>query len=228
MDFSDLMQRLSKPNPFDGIRLRPEATALLLIDMQVVAGIEPLMDEAGEAGVPEQDAAEALADMDARIKAATAQAARVLQECRRRGMTIAHTRIHSLTPDCRDAGPLHKLHGLVIPEGHHYAEFLPGVEPQPGEIVIPKTSSSFFTATHIDLILRNIGIENVVIVGFYTDQCITTAARDAADIGYYTFVVEDAVNAQTSEFHEQALAHIRDLYAGVLTADALVERLNAS
>jgi biuret amidohydrolase len=155
------------------------------------------------------------------------KASEVLQACRQSGLTIAHTRIHSLTPDGRDAGRLHKLLGLVIPPGDHFADFLPGVEPAPGEIVIPKTCSSFFTGTNIDVVLRNLGIENVVLVGFYTDQCITTAARDAADTGYYTFVVEDAVAAQTQEYHQQALDHIRDVYAGVFTAADFIRRLNA-
>lgn len=227
MRFEELMTKISAPSPYGALRLKPAKTALLLIDMQVVAGVEPLLEKALEHGISEGEAREALAEMDHNIKAATAQAGRVLEACRQRNMTIAHTRIHALTPDCRDVGRLHKMLGLVIPPGHRHADFLPGVEPLPGEIVIPKTCSSFFTGTHIDTVLRNIGIENVVLVGFYTDQCITTAARDAADTGYYTFVVEDAVHAETSLVHQQAIDHIRDLYAGVVSADELISRLDS-
>ena len=61
--------------------------------------------------------------------------------------------------------------------------------PIDGEVVLTKTCSSFFTGTNIDTVLRNSDIENVIMVGFYTEQCITTAARDAADTFYYTIVV---------------------------------------
>jgi biuret amidohydrolase len=225
MKYEELLDRLRTPSPFDRLELHPDKTALLLIDMQAIAGIDHMLEEATRQGVSEADAREALADMDGRIKAATIKAGRVLQAFRERDMMIVHTRIVAQSPDCRDVGNLHRLVGLLIPPGHRYAEFLPGVEPLEGELVLPKTCSSIFTGTNVDTILRNAGISTVVIVGFYSEQCITTAARDAADTGYYTFVVEDAVATTTQEIHDQAMDHIRELYAGLLTVDGLLERL---
>lgn len=225
MEFEELVGRLRTPSPFDRLELHRDSCALLLIDMQVVAGIDHMLDDATNAGISDHDAREALADMDRRIKAATVQASRVLEAFRARNMTVVHTRVQARTPDCRDVGNLHRLLGLVIPPGHRYGAFLPGVEPRDGELVLPKTCLSIFSGTNVDTVLRNAGVTTVVIVGFFSEQCVTTSARDAADIGYYTFVVEDAVATTTQQIHVQAMDHIRELYAGLLTTDRLLERL---
>jgi nicotinamidase-related amidase len=107
------------------------------------------------------------------------------------------------------------------------SSFFEDVRPTEGEIVLPKTCSSFFTGTAIDRILRNIGIENVIIVGFYTEQCITTTARDAADTGYYVYVVNDAVAATTVEVHDAALRAIEDRYAKILSTDKILDKISS-
>jgi ureidoacrylate peracid hydrolase len=92
---------------------------------------------------------------------------------------------------------------------------------------MPKTCSSFFTGTHIDRILRYIGIENVIIVGFVTEQCVSTTARDACDHGYYVYVVSDACATSTKEKHEYELDFISNLYAKILTTKEMTSRLEA-
>ena len=51
--------------------------------------------------------------------------------------------------------------------------------------MLPKTSSGVFNSTNLDYVLRNLGIENVIVAGFVTDQCVDMAIRDGADRGYY-------------------------------------------
>ena len=38
--------------------------------------------------------------------------------------------------------------------------------------------------------LRNLGVEQLVVVGQLTDQCVESAVRDAADLGYFVTVAE--------------------------------------
>jgi signal transduction histidine kinase len=46
------------------------------------------------------------------------------------------------------------------------------------EIVIPKTASGIFNATNVDYVLRNLGIDYLVMYGVMTDQCVESAVRD--------------------------------------------------
>ena len=54
--------------------------------------------------------------------------------------------------------------------------------------------------------LRNIGIEDLVVTGFLTDQCIDHTVKDAADRGFYVTCLADACMANTQARHEAALA----------------------
>ena len=63
------------------------------------------------------------------------------------------------------------------------------IQPGPDEIVLPKTSSSVFTTTNIDSILRNLGVKHLILVGCLTDQCVESAVRDACDLNYLVTLV---------------------------------------
>ena len=56
---------------------------------------------------------------------------------------------------------------------------------------MPKTSSSLFNSTSFDYLMRNIGIETIIVTGFLTDQCVDHAIRDGADRGYYMICASD-------------------------------------
>ena len=97
------------------------------------------------------------------------------------------------------------LSNISIAKGSWEAKVVDAVAPAEDELVIPKTSSSLFNSTNIDYLLRNIGIEELVVTGFLTDQCIDHTVKDAADRGYYPTLIRDACMANTRERHEAAL-----------------------
>lgn len=54
----------------------------------------------------------------------------------------------------------------------------------PDEIEPPKSSSSPFNSTSLDYVLRNLGIQELVVAGILTDQCIDHIVKDATDRDY--------------------------------------------
>ena len=66
------------------------------------------------------------------------------------------------------------------------------LKPLPNEIVIPKTSSSLFNSTNFEYVLRNLGVEYVMVMGIVTDQCVETAVRDGCDRGFMMTLIDDA------------------------------------
>ena len=72
-----------------------------------------------------------------------------------------------------------------------HVRLLDGLEPEPGEPVITKTSRNAFTTTNLQQILTEKGIRELVVCGIQTEQCCETTTRLAADLGYdVTFVTE--------------------------------------
>lgn len=120
-------------------------------------------------------------------------------------LEVIYTVIEDLTGDGRDRSLDYKLSNLGFAKGSHEAQVVPELAPVPGEIVLPKTSSSVFNSTNLDYLLRNIGIEDVFVTGYLTDQCIDHAVKDGADRGYYMTCVHDACAAETEARHAAAL-----------------------
>lgn len=92
--------------------------------------------------------------------------------------------------------------------------------------MLPKTSSGVFNSTNIEYLLRNIGIDTLVVTGFLTDQCVDHTVRDADDRGFYPVCVRDACATHTAERHEAALRAFSG-YCRKLDTDELVALLPA-
>jgi len=200
-------------------------TALLVIDLQYLDAAQGhgVFADVARSGVP----VEAQAYYFDRLKETVLPNVRRLQDAfRARGMEVIHTRIQSLTRNGRDRGPSHKRLGLHAAPGSKDAEFLPEVAPQGDEIVINKTASGVFTSTNLAYILRNLGVDGLFVVGVYTNECVSTTVRDAADLGFYTTLIDDGCATVTTELHNATLGTIRDRYARVLSADEAIREIS--
>lgn len=139
-------------------------------------------------------------------------------------LEVIHTRIQSMTQDGRDRGPGHKRLNLHAAPGSKEAEFLEQVSPEGDEIIINKTASGVFSATNIEYILRNMSITGLFIVGVYSNECVSTAVRDACDLGFHVTLVSDAIATVTPELQNATITTMKDRYARVLsTKEALKE-----
>ncbi len=68
----------------------------------------------------------------------------------------------------------------------------PGFAPQPGDWLIAKHVNSAFIGTDLEGRLRGADITAVTLFGITTDQCVSTTARMASNLGFATTLVEDA------------------------------------
>jgi len=143
--------------------------------------------------------------------------------CRRAGVEVMYTTIESLTLDGRDRSLDYKITGFHVPKGSWDGKVIDALAPRGDEIVLPKSSSSVFVSTHIDYILRNLGVKQLVISGLVTDQCVESAIRDACDLGYLVTQVTDACLSYTPERHEYSLSAINGYCRQITTAELLAE-----
>ncbi|MEL6220845.1 MAG: isochorismatase family cysteine hydrolase, partial [Pseudomonadota bacterium] len=104
--------------------------------------------------------------------------ARIQAACRKADIEVMYTTIESLTLDGRDRSLDYKITGFHVPKGAWDGKVIDQIAPVGDEIVLPKTSSSVFVSTHVDYILRNLGVRQLVLAGLVTDQCVESAIRD--------------------------------------------------
>lgn len=104
----------------------------------------------------------------------------LLAAWRQHGLPVIHVRNESYEP----ASYFHAAHRGFA--------FRPGFEPARGEALITKSVNSSFIGTDLDLRLRRLGADEVVIFGMRTDMCVSSTARTGANIGWRMVVVDDA------------------------------------
>jgi nicotinamidase-related amidase len=152
---------------------------------------------------------------------------RLIEAFRSANFEVIYTVMENLTEDGRDRSLDYKLSGISIAKGSCEAKVIDAIAPARDEIVLPKTSSSVFSSTNLDYLLRNMGIEDVFVTGFLTDQCIDHAVKDGADRGYYMSCVHDACAAETEALHEAALQCFKG-YCRMLSTDDAVALASAA
>ena len=139
------------------------------------------------------------------------------------GVEVLYTTIESLTKDGRDRSLDYKITGFNVPKGSWDGKVIEQLAPGEDEIVFPKSSSSVFMSTHIDYVLRNLGVRQLVISGIVTDQCVEGAIRDACDLGYLVTQVTDACMTYTQDRHDHSLRTIKGYCRQVTTQELLSE-----
>jgi nicotinamidase-related amidase len=115
----------------------------------------------------------------------------------------------------------------TMQEGREDTQFVDGLSPRPNHLVLEKSQPSLFVDTPLDLRLKTMAIDTLVIAGVATDIGIELTCRHAATLGYYSVVAEDATGAYSREAHERSLAFLRGWTTPVVTTQTIVDAWTA-
>ncbi|MDK1490188.1 cysteine hydrolase family protein [Sinorhizobium sp. 7-81] len=114
--------------------------------------------------------------------------------------------------------------------------FRPGFGPRGGEPLVTKSVNAAFIGTDLDLRLRRLGADTVVLFGISTDMCVSTSVRVGANMGYRMILVEDACDCfdlpdgvggvvPARDIHRAHVATLRAEFASVVTTGELLAML---
>jgi len=215
-----------KAKPYD-YEFSPDKTALVVIDMQRDF-IEP-----GGFGDTLGNNVKLLAAIVPTVK-------KLLDTCRKAGVTIIHTR-EAHRPDLSDL-PAAKLKrgnpklrigdqstmGRILIAGEPGNDIVAGCAPLPGEIVIDKPGKGAFYATSLGDILRLRGTTHLLLAGVTTEVCVQTTMREANDRGYECLLLSDCTGATDYGNHLAALKMVTmqgGVFGAVAEAEAFIRAI---
>ncbi len=147
---------------------------------------------------------------------------RLQEACRSKGIEVIFIKIQSYTRDGRELSPSYREKGFHAPPGSKEAEILEELKPVGDEIVIPKISTSPFTSSPIDQVLRYMGIKKLIVTGVNTNYCVETTIRDAYDRGYRVIMAEDSCATLVEEHHRMTAEEIGDIFCKVKTTEEVL------
>lgn len=96
--------------------------------------------------------------------------------------------------------------------------------PLPGELVASEHwCSSGFANTDLDMLLKQQGVQQLIMIGLIAHTCLEATVRSAVDLGYQVTVVRDATASYSDDHMHAALDIALPNYASaIVTTDELV------
>ena len=213
----------------EALLIRPQETALIVVDMQnAYASKGGYLDLAG---------------FD--VSGAAAAIEKTQQACaaaRAAGVTVIYFQ-NGWDPDYVEAGGpgspnFHKsnalktmrakpeLQGKLLAKGGWDYELVQELQPQAGDIVVPKPRYSAFYNTNLDSLLRSRGIRSLVFTGVATNVCVESTLRDGFFLEYFGVVLHDACHHAGPDFVQKAsLYNIEKFFGWVSSVEAFQKAL---
>jgi gluconolactonase len=199
------------------IALDPRRTALIIQDMQNDVIIEG--GAFADSGAPVHAQQQNVVENVARLAAA----------CREAGVPVIHV-WYIVEPGATGL----KLNAPLF-EGVKAADALvrgswgaapaDGLEPQEGDHIVEKMRMNGFFQTRLDVLLRGLGVDTIVITGAWTNMSIEHTARHGADAGYRAWVASDGTSTTGEEWQHAALNYAMTNVAAVATCEELARGL---
>ena len=195
-------------------RLIPEKTALLVVDMQNF-----FVEEGQALAVP------AARDLAPNIN-------RLAQAMRQSGGAVVWIQMTLDEEDLNRWPVFLSVNGKrerfkSVADGEYGHRIWKAMAVSEEDLIVRKRRFSAFIQGSSDLhdILRNKGIDTLIIAGTLTNVCCESTARDAMMLNYRVLMVSDANATVTAEAHRAALMNILFVFGDVQTTDEVIKLL---
>jgi gluconolactonase len=201
------------------LQLDPKRSALIIQDMQNDVIIEggAFADSGAPAHAIAQNAVANVADLAA--------------ACRSAGVPVIHVWyvVEEGAAGLKQNAPLFQgvmeSDGLV--RGSWGAAPADGLEPEDGDHVVEKMRMNGFYETRLDILLRGLGADTILITGAWTNMSIEHTARHGADAGYEVVVASDGTSTISEEWHHAALNYAMNNVGKVATCAEIKSALGS-
>ena len=151
--------------------------------------------------------------------------------CRNAGVPVIHIWyiVEQDAPGLKQNAPLFEgVKGAnALVRGTWGAAPADGLEPQDGDHVVEKMRMNGFYDTRLDILLRGLGADTILVTGAWTNMSIEHTARHGADAGYEVVVASDGTSTTGDEWQNAALNYAMTNVAKVATCAEIKSALGS-
>ncbi|HWF21000.1 MAG TPA: isochorismatase family cysteine hydrolase [Acidimicrobiales bacterium] len=154
---------------------------------------------------------------------------RTTSAARRAGVPVIYVRV-AFRPGGAEISPKNKSFSAIGSAGgmgldDPATQIYPAVAPGPDDIVVVKKRVSAFTGSDLDVVLRSLEVDSLVLTGIATSGVVLSTLRQAADLDYQLTVLHDGCADADPEVHRVLLDKVFPRQASVLSVSEWIEQL---
>jgi len=218
----------------DQLSIDPKTTALVAVDMNE-GQLDP---EVAVQLVPEDERKRVLSNTKRLIEIArrcnipiihVTITRRPIESQRRRNPFSKYARIANEKLKPEEQSWTGKSGSIVYTNGWWMPKIMPEIGPGPDDYVInnKKTYSAYY-GTELEILLRTLEVDTVVIIGINTNTCVQCSCFETVNFGFKLIVISDCVaSAYGQDLHIFALQNIARCFGWVLTIEEFEEKLKS-
>jgi gluconolactonase len=157
---------------------------------------------------------------------------RLAEACRAAGIPVIHVHyiVEEGAPGLKLNAPLFEgvKESNALVRGTWGAAPAEGLEPQDGDFVIEKMRMNGWEGTNLELLVKGLGRDTIIVTGAWTNMSIEHTSRTGADKGYYMIVPEDGCSTMNADWHNASINFALQNVSTVTTCGAVLEALGAA
>lgn len=216
---------------WEPVDVDPARTALLIVDMQYYNAAR----DQGFSAMLERIEPGSAAYFDDRVEKQVVPAiSALIDRLRPHGVRIVHLCMGSHHRDLSDMTPRLRSTVRRFEEAGGVSDLfwaggplfgiLEELQPEPEDLIVEKTTFGAFNGSDLEGVLREQGIDSIFVAGVSTNSCVETTARDAADRGFGTVLVDECLADYDQAWHDATLQAFHFNFGPVLrSGDEVVE-----
>lgn len=157
-----------------------------------------------------------------RSRALVPKVAELTEIVRKAGIPVIHCTDRHIKGIDREL----ELWGEHAMEGTKGAEIVEGIRADQ-DYIVPKRRYSGFFQTGLDLLLRELGTDTLILCGLYANMCVRHTAADAYQYGYKLILASDATCSMTDEEKDAGMEYFKTCYAArILSTEEIKNKIS--
>ncbi len=117
------------------------------------------------------------------------------------------------------------LQSSSMGENESSTQIHPRLAPREGDVLVTKRRVSAFTGSDLDVVLRSLEVDHLVLTGIATSGVVLSTIRQAADLDYRLTVIADACADADPEVHRVLTEKVFPRQAAVVSAAEWIANL---